>query len=284
MSCSMSLKEGGEEWGGVGDWTPPPPPPPPPSFPLSSLYLRVTMADMIFTVSRMSSVGQVIGYASGATDLLQIFGTTLGATQFQQLTVIAALAMTTTNLLTCWAVTERVLVSSSTTSSSELARGRRFLGVFRQIWSTVLNLPPRVSAICWVQFWSWIGWFPFMFYSTTWVGETYFRYDATPEDRASDDILGTVGRIGSTSLVIYSTITFSSAFLLPLFVKSPADKDAVTRPLAAVAGRLRSLGGFKPDLLTTWIAGQLGFSIAMSMAPFATSYRFATVLVCLCGM
>lgn len=228
----------------------------------------------------MSSVGQVIGYASGAIDLIKIFGTTLGNTQFQQLTVIAALAMTSTNLMTCWAVTERILVSSPTSSSSE----GRFFGVFRRIWSTVLNLPPRVSAICWIQFWSWIGWFPFMFYSTTWVGETYFRYDATPEDRASDDILGKVGRIGSTSLVIYSTITFSSAFLLPLFVKSPEEKSFTPRPLPAVADSLKNLGKFKPDLLTTWMAGQLGFSFAMSMAPIATSYRFATVLVCLCGM
>jgi solute carrier family 45, member 1/2/4 len=225
--------------------------------------------------SRMSSVGQVIGYAAGALDLVSIFGSSLGDSQFKQLTVIAALAMIITNLVTCWAVTERILVSSS--SSSPGVRRHRHFKVFRRIWSTVLNLPPRISAICWAQFWSWIGWFPFLFYNTTWIGETYFRYDATPEERASDDdVLGKMGRIGSTSLVMYSSITFSSAFLLPLIIRSPADKKP------AVAG---GLGGWRrPDLLTAWMAGQLGFSVAMCMAPFAASYRFATVLVCLCGV
>lgn len=234
----------------------------------------------------MSSIGHVIGYSSGAIDLVGLLGTTLGNTQFKQLTVIAALTILTTSSITCWSVTERILVSSSSSSASAGATTRRggLFKVFRRIWSTVLNLPPRVSAICQTQFWSWIGWFPFMFYNTTWVGETYFRYDATPEARASKDILGKMGRIGSTSLVIYSSITFTSAFLLPLIVKSPADDTFTARPLPVVAKTLRSLSKFKPDLLSTWIAGQVGFSIAMSMAPFATSYRFATTLVCLCGL
>jgi solute carrier family 45 protein 1/2/4 len=40
----------------------------------------------------------------------------------------------------------------------------------------------------------------------------------------------------------------------------------------------------KPDLLTAWVWGHLGFSAAMFMAPFARSYLFATVLVAICGL
>lgn len=226
----------------------------------------------------MGSVGQVIGYAAGALDLVGIFGTSMGNTQFKQLTIIAAVVMTIVNAITCWAVTERILVTPPPSA------GGRFK-VFRRIWSTVLSLPPRIAAICWAQFWSWIGWFPFMFYNTTWIGETYFRYDATPEDLASGDILGKMGRIGSTSLVIYSSITFTSAFLLPLLVKSPADNAAPPVPLPAVATRaLKAFREYRPDLLTTWMGGQLGFSVAMFMAPFARSYWFATLLICICGL
>ena len=41
---------------------------------------------------------------------------------------------------------------------------------------------------------------------------------------------------------------------------------------------------YKPDLLTTWMCGHAMFAAAMFWAPFATSFRFATVLVCLCGL
>lgn len=233
------------------------------------------------TGTRMGSIGQVIGYAAGALDLVGILGTGLGGTQFKQLTIIAGLIMILTNFVTCWAVSERILTARPPST------GGRFK-LFSRIWLTVINLPPRISVICWAQFWSWIGWFPFLFYNTTWLGETYFRYDATPEDRASGDVLGKMGRIGSTSLVIYSTITFTSAFLLPLLVRSPDSGKAaavVPVPLPAAAARvLRGFHQYRPDLLTTWMAGQLGFSVAMFMAPFAKSYRFATVLLCICGV
>ncbi|KAF7541206.1 hypothetical protein G7Z17_g12012 [Cylindrodendrum hubeiense] len=228
--------------------------------------------------SRMSAVGHVIGYGAGALDLVQMFGTTLGDTQFKQLSVIATITILVTTTVTCWAVTERVLVSSKPSQH----RGR--FTVFRQIYSTLLHLPPRIQAICWAQFWAWIGWFPFLFYSTTWIGETYFRYDVPAEARQSKDTLGDIGRIGSTSLVIYSMITFGGAWILPLLVKSPEDKHFTHRPPHAIAGFLERFSKVKPDLLTTWMFGHIMFSGAMALAPFAHSFRFATVLVCLCGI
>ncbi|KAI9171579.1 alpha-glucoside permease [Paramyrothecium foliicola] len=228
--------------------------------------------------SRMSAVGNMIAYACGSIDLLSIFGTTFGDTQFKQLTVLATAVLIGSTALTCWAVGERVLVSPRTSKKNGL------LGLFRQIYRTLLNLPPRVQAICWAQFWSWIGWFPFLFYSTTWVGETYFRYDLPAGAEKSKDALGDIGRIGSTALTLYSIVTFVAAFTLPLLVKSPDDEGFTQRPPQAVTGYLQRFATLKPDLLTTWVFGQLLFAAAMSLAPFATSFKFATILVCLCGL
>ncbi|EGU87333.1 hypothetical protein FOXB_02209 [Fusarium oxysporum f. sp. conglutinans Fo5176] len=228
--------------------------------------------------SRMSAIGHMIAYGAGAVDLLKLFGTTLGDTQFKQLTVISTIALLSSTSLTCWAVTERVLVASKPTQHE----GR--FKVFRQIWSTLLNLPPRIQAICWAQFWAWIGWFPFLFYSTTWVGETYFRYDVPADARKSKDTLGAIGRIGSTALVMYSVITFAGAWILPMFVQSPEDNSFTHRPPQAIAGFLTRFNKVKPDLLTAWMLGHIMFAASMSLAPFATSFRFATVLVCLCGI
>lgn len=226
----------------------------------------------------MNAVGQLIGYGAGAIDLVPIFGTSLGDTQFKQLTVIACFAIIASTAVTCYAVSESVLVLSKPAKSQGL------LKVLRQIYDTLLNLPPRVQIICWVQFWSWIGWFPFLFYSTTWIGEMYFRYDVPADATKSQDTLGDMGRIGSTSLVMYSIITFSGAFLLPMIVKSPEDDSYTHRPPQAVAGAVKRLEKLRPDLLTAWIYGHMMFSAVMGFAPLARSYRSATTLVCLCGL
>ncbi|KAJ9161954.1 Sucrose transporter [Coniochaeta hoffmannii] len=230
--------------------------------------------------SRMSSVGHITGYGMGAIDLVSLLGPTLGDTQFKQLTVIAALGMLASSSITCWAVSERILISVK--PDSRRSHGR--FKVFSQIWSTLLTLPPRIQAICWAVFWSWIGWFPFLIYSSTWVGETYFRYDVPEDAKNSSDALGDMGRIGSMALTVYSLVTFLSAWILPLFIKAPDDESFTHRPPASIAPWIEKLNKIKPDLLTAWFCSHLVYSAAMSLAPFAASFRFATVLVAICGL
>lgn len=60
----------------------------------------------------MIAVGHLIGYGAGTVDLVKIFGTALGDSQFKQLTLIAAVFFIFAVGLTSWAVHERVLISS----------------------------------------------------------------------------------------------------------------------------------------------------------------------------
>jgi solute carrier family 45 protein 1/2/4 len=237
----------------------------------------------------MGSVGHITGYTLGAVDLVKVFGASFGDTQFKKLTVIAALGMFTTSTVTCWAVGERVYVSGP----ADQIRGRGRLRIFRQIWSTLRNLPPRIQAICWVVFWSWIGWYPFLVYGSTWVGEIYFRYDLPDNLKDSKDALGDMGRVGSTALTFYSIVTFLSAWILPLCVVSPDDDHHISTGLAKhlptkvteqVNELLEKFNKVKPNLLTTWFCSSILFAGAMCLAPFAANFRFATVLVAMCGM
>ena len=212
-------------------------------------------------------------------DLVSIFGTTFGDSQFKQLTVVAAFALLVTTTITCWAVTERVLISGRD-GDVPPAKG---LMILRQIFTAATNLPPRIQAICNIQLWSWIGWFPFLFYSTTFVGEIYFRYDAPQDFKTSKDALGDIGRIGSFSLVLFSFVTLIGAWLLPLLIRSPDQESFTQRPPAAIAAIATKVNKYKPDLLTAWIWGHCLFSCTMIMAPFAHSFRFATFLVTMCG-
>ncbi|KAG9661590.1 SUC2 like protein, partial [Aureobasidium melanogenum] len=231
--------------------------------------------------SRMVAVGHLIGYGAGALDLGLIFGTLIGDTQFKQLTVIAAVALIVAIGVTCWAVDERVLIARG-----DGVKDEGLVAVLAQIMKTTRNLPSRIQMICWIQFWSWIGWFPFLFYSTTWVGEIYLRYDAPPEIKQSKDPLSDIGRVGSMSLIVFSIVTFIGSIALPWMVKSPEDDkpDFTPRPPASIAPIVKTVVERKPSLLTAWTVAHLIFAGSMIFAPFVTSLRFATTLVAVCGI
>ncbi|KAG8630086.1 hypothetical protein KVT40_001705 [Elsinoe batatas] len=233
--------------------------------------------------SRMTAVGHLIGYAIGATDLSLIFGGLIGDTQFKQLTVIAALALILAVCVTSWAVTERVLISDGL----EDQKGNPILNTMSTILHTTRNLPPRIQAICNIQFWTWIGWFPFLFYSSTWVGETYLRYDAPASVRNAPDSLSTIGRIGSTTLILFSIVTFICSLSLPWLVQSPdspSSKNFTPRPPERLKPLITLLPKSKPTLLTTWSASHFLFSLIMIFPPFITSLRSASLIVALSGL
>jgi solute carrier family 45 protein 1/2/4 len=124
----------------------------------------------------MGASGHIIAYLIGSLELVSFLpGWVGGDTQFKKMCVVAAFAVCTAVGLTSWAVNERVLLSSG-----EAEPIRKTL---LNLWSRMRDLPPRIQAICNVQFWSWIGWFPFLFYGSTWVGMLALR---RPPDTCAD--------------------------------------------------------------------------------------------------
>jgi solute carrier family 45, member 1/2/4 len=122
--------------------------------------------------SRMVAIGHLLGYIAGTIDLVNVFGKSLGETQFKQMTIIAGAALLLTVAVTCYSVQERVLISDRLVSLSSLdgcySKLMKFYyrnseakpGAFKtvsMILSTAMHLPRRIQAICWVQFWAWVG-------------------------------------------------------------------------------------------------------------------------------
>jgi solute carrier family 45 protein 1/2/4 len=116
--------------------------------------------------SRMVAVGSLVGYGAGAIDLKGVFGPMLGDSQFKQLTAVAAMTLCLTVGITSWAVTERVLISSGKEDEEE----QGVVQIASTIFKTATNLPRGIAAICFVQFWAWIG---------EWVGTILTLYMLT---------------------------------------------------------------------------------------------------------
>ena len=67
---------------------------------------------------RMSAIGQLVGYGVGSINTVSILGTLLGDTQFKQMTLIAALFLIGSVLVTSYSVKERILITARLVDSS----------------------------------------------------------------------------------------------------------------------------------------------------------------------
>ena len=169
--------------------------------------------------SRCSGVGNIIGYLFGYANLPKYMWF-FGNTQFKVLCVIASLAMTITLTISCLCIKERDARLEGKPSKSSGG----VIGFFKNLWRSMRRLPPQISRVCWVQFAAWIGWFPFLFYTTTYIGELYVEpYFAENPNMTPEEVDATwehATRIGTFALLIFALSTFAASVVLPWIVAS----------------------------------------------------------------
>lgn len=169
--------------------------------------------------SRVSGVGNILGYLSGYVNLPKYMWF-FGDTQFKVLCVIASLSMIITLGISCSFVHER-------DARLEGEPPKQIGGVvafFRDLYHSIRKLPPQISKVCQVQFFAWIGWFPFLFYITTYIGEIYvepfFAENPNMTPAEVDETWEHATRIGTFALLIFALTTFAASVFLPMVVAS----------------------------------------------------------------
>lgn len=166
---------------------------------------------------RITGIGNILGYLSGYVKLPDIFPW-LGNTQFKVLCVIASVSLCGTIVITSLYIRERDPRLEGPPSKANPG----ILSFFRQVFKSIRRLPPQSRKVCEVQFFNWMGWFGFLFYVTTWIGQLhvnpYFAShpDLSPAeiDKAWEDAT----RIGTFALLIFAITSFASNMLLPFLV------------------------------------------------------------------
>ncbi|KAJ5966283.1 Sucrose transporter [Penicillium waksmanii] len=167
--------------------------------------------------SRLTGVGNILGFVSGYTELPKYLPF-LGNTQFQILCVIASVSLTVTLGASCIYIRERDPRLEGPPSTSELG----VVSFFRHVFKSIRDLPPQISQICKVQVAAWVGWFPFLYYSTTYIGQLYvnpiFADHPNMSEAEIDRAWEEATRMGTFALLVYAIISFLANILLPLFV------------------------------------------------------------------
>ena len=166
---------------------------------------------------RITGFGNILGYLSGYVDLPRIMPF-FGNTQFKVLCVIAALALSGTVIASSVAIQERDPRREGPVHDS----GAGIMSFCHQTVHAMLRLPPQIRKVCEVQFFNWMGWFPFLFYFTTWAGQIYLNPyfeehpDLSPEE--IDEAWERATRVGTFALLIFAITSFASSIILPFII------------------------------------------------------------------
>ncbi|KAF9112866.1 hypothetical protein BGX27_002667 [Mortierella sp. AM989] len=231
----------------------------------------------------MNNLGSVAGFFAGNLNLVKYFAPVLGNSQIKILANLAMVFFASCLAICCLSVTEVQYVPT------DEDKQRSIWSTLGNIWRAFRKLPAEIQRICNVQFFAWMGWFPFLFYSTTWVGEILHRYDN--DDNNDSD--------GNAFSLLFSSLALS-------LTSSPGGSDtdaerAGSFALLCWAGVAVVCGILVPKitpqeiglerwprnpftLRNLWTMSLVWFAVCMAMTWFVDDLWSATGVIALCGV
>ncbi|KAI1320285.1 hypothetical protein EDD11_001500 [Mortierella claussenii] len=245
----------------------------------------------------MNNLGSVVGFFAGNLDLVKYFSPVLGDTQIKILANLAMLCFAACLSISCLSVKEIPYIPTEEDGK------RSVWSTLGNIWRAFRHLPAEIQRICNVQFFVWMGWFPFLFYSTSWVGEILNRYESGDDQ--------------DNNLVSHMTTGAANTFLARPWSSSPfssfdnsdraggipdtASERAGSFALLCYAGVAVVCGILIPKitpqeigpnrwprnpftLKNLWTMSLVWFSVCMGMTWFVDDLWAATMVIALCGV
>jgi len=254
--------------------------------------------------SRITGVGNIIGYVAGYVDLTNFLGF-LGNSQFKDLCALASFSLALTVGISCVFIRERDPRSEGPPPADKPG----VLSFFHKIFVSIKRLPPQIKKVCTVQFFAWIGYFPMLFYTTQYIAEIYAEPyleenpNMTPEQL--DELYERATRVGTFALLIYSIVSLVTNVFLPFCIAPTYDSQpiVVNGPAGAAvgagdSGSASSIKDFDPEkkqwldyliipgftLRRAWMLSLLLFTASMLCTVFVRTVAAATALIGLVGI
>lgn len=237
--------------------------------------------------SRVVGVGNIIGYVAGYIDLPK-YVWFFGNTQFKVLAVIACIALSTTIILSVTTIKER-----DSRLEAKAAKGNSgLLHFFKTVFKSIRRLPPQTRKVCEVQFFAWIGFFPQLFYSSSYIGDIYVQpaLEANPNmtPKEIDALYEQATRVGTFALLIYAITSLATNVLLPFFIATSYDAPSSASSQKSYSTRMsRLLNSLVIPWLTlrrAWLISHCIFATCMFSTLIVTSIGAATTLIGIVGI
>lgn len=222
---------------------------------------------------RFTGISNIIGYILGSFPLGSILRDN-ETWRFRFLSLLSAAILVITVLVTVYFIRE----DDSRESTYERVEGMlliRILGNAKNGWS---SMPLQSQRVCVVQFFSWMGWFGFLFYSTPYVGQLYI---AESRRRGEEHfyLLGNAGiRLGTFARLLSAITGLATTFIVP-HVASVNLRVTISEK-SATKGQF---GRWRQTHLI-WALCQCSYAFCMFCTLFVSSTRAAIILITLAGV
>lgn len=242
--------------------------------------------------SRLIGVGNILGFIAGYVNLTKPLWF-LGETQFQILCAIASVSLAVTVAVSCILVHER----DPRTEGVASPKNPGVFVFFIKLFKSIKRLPPQIKQVCKVQFCGWVGFFPLLFYSSSYIGEIYVQPHLEKDPHMSPEKLNELyeqaTRVGSFALLVNSIVSLLTNVLLPFFIAPTYDNQAAMNQPIRPAYHRRStrsrtwldrlrIPGF--TLNRAWFGSLVLFSGAMLCTLVVRSVEAATALIGIAGI
>lgn len=228
----------------------------------------------------MTGVGNMVGYLSGFTALPSLFHLEYW-TQFQCLCVVATLSLVITATMSC-SIIEHHLRNAPPHQPGQTGAA----AVLRDLIGTYRSMPAKLRKVCHIQFCAWMGWFPFLFYSTTYVGEFYARRvtsrqlsesstgmdECATKNSEENGLCQEAIRFGTFASFLFAIVAFIANIALPFLIQA-FNKASSSEPTSS-----------KSHIPRLWTFAHFFFFLAMLATFFAKSQADATFVIAAVGL
>jgi solute carrier family 45 protein 1/2/4 len=234
--------------------------------------------------ARMIGIFNLIGFWIGTLNLIKLFPF-LGNTQFKNLSTLVAIIMFTITCFCLYYIEERnpqtdlTLITQRKLQDDKLKEmgidpnsvtvWNQLINFFKAIICSFKTIPPQVKIVCYAQLFAWIGYFPLLFYTTSYVGELYLYEKGYPNPSLippdlKQDLLDQSTRVGTYALLSNAIITLLIVSFLPSILEKYQNERFNLRDL--------------------WIYSHIIFIICTFFTFFIKSYKQAILLFAFTGI
>ncbi|ODQ80779.1 hypothetical protein BABINDRAFT_160991 [Babjeviella inositovora NRRL Y-12698] len=253
--------------------------------------------------ARMIGAFNIFGYFLGSIKLTEVLPSFLGNNQFKVLSSCAALTLIVTTVASTSYIQERNPRTDALIKQEHRKQRKvmQTMGLnpdkltftstvelfFKQTLSSIMRLPPQVAMINWVEFCAWVGYFPMLFYTTTYVGDLYTHEvlagrplsDLLPDERTA--LAEGATRRGSVALLWQAIITLAIDLLLPVLIKPHGGRK---EPVAdGILARTQEYLD-RVSVRNIWLASHVVFVLCMVSTFLIDSSTKAIVMVGFLGI
>ncbi|QDS70402.1 hypothetical protein FKW77_009382 [Venturia effusa] len=218
--------------------------------------------------SRITGAGNMIGYLFGFIPVHSIMPL-IDMSQFAWLCIVASLILSSTVGITLILIQEK----DPRLLPAPLGEGLSFVKTVKHIVWSAQAMPYSVFEVCKVQFFAWMGWFGYLFYISSYVGNLYaaprLAEDLNMSSTDKGNIVEDAVRLGSLASLVFATFALTTSILLPVMIER-FNRGAGQKPTTAIT--------------TAWTYLHLLFSLSMFSTIFVRSETTAIVLAAFVGI